>query len=392
MKKMLSILLSLTLLSSPLTSWAKPGEAGSSPERLTLTALVKEDAEAFKVEFEQVLKSPEATEAKVKKIVYDLEHIDKYVVEDMKSMAAAAYNGLTEEVVVEVQRRFQAAVALLATILADKNMPVEKKKVYCRNLAEAIRVVFFRVLREHGQDEKNTSPEFKRGLFAKILLEFFNDAKSLVSARRAVKHKEIDAQGNEINAGPGPLVWQPIENIRRDELTLEVITELQEMVHYVLNQLDGGAVEDRFIPEYYGDKVIPKAIMLRKQRLFSEIFAASTYFGMAVFAFIAPVWDMVAFIDGGGSMDRSAHSLFASSLIYTSVWIVLAATKTSTISSKALNELNKLIKMTRDQTIMPTERQTRGFWSRFWMSLGEIPTACIGIFKSKKPDQEKQNK
>jgi hypothetical protein len=119
---------------------------------------------------------------------------------------------------------------------------------------------------------------------------------------------------------------------------------------------------------------------MRSYDLNAERLVAVSYVGLALWGLIAPAWDMVGAFDGG----RSEFSLVDSSFIYATLWTSVAALKASTISSSAVKELKKLIKMTKDQTIEPTRGNISGFWARLGASVGVVKDGCVAALSSKK--------
>lgn len=376
MKKLILSILSTTALVSTQVAFAK--------DSLALRDLVVEDANKFKFTFEQALQDPRATKAAIETVVYDLKNIDK-LVKDMEYQGDAASNGLTKQVVEEVARRFRVANALLTSLMIDTKMPLEKKRYFIDEVASALTDVLFQVVYKEGETRETAAgPQNTTGKilsFSKLVFKnWAEDATILLRGQRAAKLKEIDANGQEINSGG---TWVPAiaDRVRRDVLTLELIQELQESIHMTLNKLDDSdVVEQKYIPTYWGEKKGPRLIALRSYDLNAERFVAASYAGLALWGLFAPAWDMVGYLDGG----RSEFSLVDSSFIYATLWTAVAALKASTISSSAVKELKKLVKMTKDQTIEPTRGKISTFWARLGSSLGVVKDGCVAALSSAK--------
>jgi hypothetical protein len=267
--------------------------------------------------------------------------------------------------------------------MIDTKMPLEKKKDYIDDVASALTDVLFQVTYNEGETKKDVDAGIKGGPLHLTKLVFKNwveDATVLLRVKRAAKLKEIDADGKEVNKGG---TWVPAiaDRIRRDQLTLELIQEVQESIHLTLNKLDDSdIVEKKYIPTYWGEKKGPRLMQMRSYDLNAERIVAASYVGLALWGLIAPAWDMVGTFDGG----RSEFSLVDSSFIYATFWTSVAALKASTISTSAVTELKKLIKMTKDQTIEPTRGNISTFWARLGSSVGVIKDGCVSALSPKK--------
>lgn len=378
-----NLFLKVSLLVSIL--FAAPAFAENRAEAvkpLEFRDLVVEDASQFSHTFEQALQDPRTARAAVDTVVYDLKHMPE-LVKDLEYQADAASNGLTQQVVNEVRRRFRVANALMTSIMIDKKIPLEKKKDYIDDVSSAVTDVFFQVVYNPGENRRTAEESEQagaRGLVKLVLKNWVDDATVLFRRIKAAKLKEIDADGREINAGASS-VPAISDRIRRDVLTLELIQELQESIHLVLNKLDDNdPVKAKYIPTYWGEKKAPRLIQMRSYDLTAERIAAATYTGFALWGLFMPAWDMVGAFDGG----RSEFSLFDSSMIYATFWTSVAALKASTISASAVQQLKKLVKMTKDQTIPPTQGKLGSFWLRLGAAAGVIKDGCESSLSAKR--------
>ena len=240
---------------------------------------------------------------------------------------------------------FSEALATLQRVLRS-DLPADQKAELAGLLTSKMGESFFLVLRHQGIDVRQVDGRSNwKEVGKQTVMELIHDA---ALPFRFPRDRPLPgpAGAPQLQAQVGSRVWGPLEERARESLTQELTRRFQDFSQNVLQNFDRG---ERTVKTIYGDLeyMVKRSIDIRTERDRAQRYARNAYVGLAIFTlFHAPV-DL--------TVERSFYSTIASSIVFFSALLSVAAMKTMTMSTRALDLLRSLAETLRQGTQAPAD-------------------------------------
>lgn len=132
--------------------------------------------------------------------------------------------------------------------------------------------------------------------------------------------------------GEGHRVWSPLEQANRNRLTSQMVRQMTALVQEIDAAGVGTEVRDEFNTKL--DYLVEKSLQAKGERFTGQKMARWLYLGLGVAMFLNPPFDL--------AIERTYFSTFASSLVYLSAFMTVAAIKSVTISGEVMRLLAEM--------------------------------------------------
>lgn len=287
---------------------------------------------SFQLSFTNVFAAPSSAlagasanfEVQFQNVVYSVKTIPQLLA-DLKNVDNAAGGAISKSVSQEINLRLTAAIELMSVIIADDKLTADQRMDKLEPLAGAIGEVFFRVIRQHGEDKINLQEKITTIEKARIFMkEFVSDARAVIIPVKSANRE---------------LTWGVADRSRRDELSKQITGKLQDFAAEIVPQLDSDKALQNATKGLWTEEIVEKAIKIRSYRVNAQKLAAGVYMGLAFWGLLAP------HIDAYGLLDLNDNSFAFSAMTYFSVWMTAAVVKFSTISTTLISHLKGLVEI-----------------------------------------------
>ena len=267
----------------------------------------------------------------IDKIVYSLQNLDEVIKDLDVDVSHAALKPMTKNVAADIAMRFGAAVEMIGVVINDPDLNEQTREDYTVRLAESLGVVIMHVLRDRKADWQAAD-------------ELATKITPVSVLREIIKESAYDARiltvGLLGKSAKGELQVGPVERIRREQLTKQLVLKWQDFAKRGLPEVADDTVVSGKMRGLLRDYEAKMMLKVKKSRAIGQVAVTATFAGLALFS-LMPQYDLIGHLEGG----RSQYSLFASSAIYFSVWFSLAFAKATTIAFKAAGMIENLISL-----------------------------------------------
>ncbi|HRK08329.1 MAG TPA: hypothetical protein PLZ57_11215 [Pseudobdellovibrionaceae bacterium] len=244
---------------------------------------------------------------------------------------------------------FSEALTTLQRVL-QSDLPADRKAELAGLMTSKMGESFFLILRHQSIDVRQVDGRASwKEIGKQTVMELIHDAAlpfRVLRDRPFVNPANSGIPADVLPTSPqaSSRVWGPTEERARERLTQELIQKFQDFSQNTLQNFDRG---ERTVKAVYGDLeyMVKRSIDIRAERDRAQRYVRNAYVGLAIFTLLHAPIDL--------AVERSFYSTLASSVIFFSALMSVAAMKTMTMSTRALELLRKLAETLRSSTTAP---------------------------------------
>jgi hypothetical protein len=279
----------------------------------------------------------------IERTVADTAHYVELVADAVRELDYAdrlSGYAISRRVATQVRDRLTTAIELMATIIEDPNLTEDQKAEFTFDLASSIGEVVLTLVHTYGDRTVPPSGDYTAlQRAASVLREIMVDLRNLGPRASAHygRHDEWENWWQRIwsNISEAPLGFR--ERVMRDREARAAFVKLEEFGREALPELGEDSPLRKAHRDYWTEKIVEKAVNIRSARFADKRWASYVYYGLAAYVLLAPPVDILGLIQG-----RSDNSLFMSSVMYTSFWIMIATSKIRSVADKTVQVAKNL--------------------------------------------------